>query len=468
MSISETLEAHIVVQLSQDKLTALLQFNVADEKFACTPSQLEEYIRSNGIHYGIKSDVIRQICEQPGKYFYTQTVIARGIEPRNGVDGSIRFIQSMKEEQHKPAEIEGGKVDFKEVNALKNVKRGQLIAEKVPATEGRMGKSVTGEDIPCKNGKEAYFKMGKNVVLGPEQNALYAAIDGLITMTDKTKINVFPVYEVNGDIDYKIGNIDFVGTVVVRGNVLTGFRIKAAGDIRVIGGVEGAELDSDGSIEVTGGILASNKGYVRAGKNVKSSFIQDGNVTAAEDVLVTQSIMHSHVKAGMNVICSGAKGLIVGGTIQAGERVVARVIGNTMSTVTAIEVGVRPELRTELLDLRRQVKQLYDNLDKTEKALTLLDQLAAVGQLAPDKLGMRIKLGATKRQTTEEVAGYRERILDIEKSLEDTDNARVDAVNIIYGGTKIVIGRYTRFVKDAIERISFRYSEGDIITVPLK
>ncbi|MBW7454730.1 DUF342 domain-containing protein [Paenibacillus sepulcri] len=466
MSISETLEAYIVVQLSQDKLTSLLQFNAADEKFACTPNQLEEYIRSHGIFYGLKTEVIQQIAQQPSLFFYKQTVIAQGLPAKNGQDGAIRFIQNMKEEQHKPTEIEGGKVDFKEVNQLKNVLRGQLIAEKIPATEGQMGKTVTGEDLPCKNGKEAYFKLGKNVVVNPEQTALYAAIDGLITMTDKNKINVFPVYEVNGDIDYRVGNIDFVGTVVVRGNVLTGFRIKASGDIRVIGGVEGAELESDGSIEVTGGILASNKGYVRAGKNVKSSFIQDGNVSAMEDVLVTQSIMHSHVRAGHSVVCSGAKGLIVGGMVQAGERVVARTIGNTMSTATAIEVGVRPELRSELLELRRQVKQLMDNLDKTDKALTLLDQLAAAGQLPQDKMGMRIKLGATKRQSNEEMSGFRERILEIEKSLEDTDNAKVDAVNIIYGGTKIVIGRYTRFVKEPIERVSFRYSDGDIITAP--
>ncbi|BBH20847.1 hypothetical protein Back11_21920 [Paenibacillus baekrokdamisoli] len=466
MSISETLEKIVIVQISQDKLTAFIQFNVADDSFICTAAELEEYVKSHGVRYGLQTDVIEKVANQPSAYFYSQTAIAQGDPSTNGEDGLIRFSYDMKEELHRPVELESGKVDFKEITQLKNVTRGKLIAERIKATAGTEGRAVTGEAIACKNGKEAYFKLGKNVVLNPEQTALYAAIDGLITLTDKNKINVFPVFEVNGDVDYNVGNIDFVGTVVIRGNVLTGFRIKASGDIRIIGGVEGAELESDGSIEVTSGILASNKGYVRAGKNVKSSFIQDGNVSAAEDVLVTQSIMHSHVRAGRNVICSGTKGLIVGGTIQAGERVVARNIGNTMSTATAIEVGVRPELRTELTELRAQVKSLSENLDKTEKALTLLDQLASMGQLAQDKLAMRTKLAATKRQAVEEISMTRERILDIEKSLEDTDRARVDAVNIIYGGTKIVIGRYTRFVKDPTQRVSFRYSEGDIVMAP--
>ncbi|UVI32524.1 DUF342 domain-containing protein [Paenibacillus spongiae] len=466
ISSRKVLESYLVIQPSQDKLTAYLKFNVADDQFTCTFSELEAFVRSNGIQFGIDTVVLAKIAEQPKAFFHTQTVIAQGQPAVNGQDGTIRLAYNMEEEDRRPAELEDGKVDFKEISQLKNVKRGQLIAEKIAATEGTPGRLVTGDHLPGKNGKEAYFKLGKNVVLNPEKTALYAAIDGLITMTDKSKINVFPIYEVNGDVDYKIGNIDFVGTVVIRGNVLTGFRVKASGDIRVIGGVEGAELEADGSIDVTGGVLASNKGYIRAGKNVKSSFIQDGNVTAAEDVLVSQSIMHSHVRAGRKVICAGAKGLIVGGSIQAGEGVSARTIGNTMSTATSIEVGVRPELRAELLELRQQLKTTSGNLDKTEKALVLLDQLAAAGQLTSDKMALRIKLNATKRQAADEAAAIRERILEIEKSLEETEAAKVDAISWIYGGTKIVIGRYTRFVKDPTQRVSFRFTDGDIVMLP--
>ncbi|MGO4375892.1 FapA family protein, partial [Paenibacillus sp. MCAF20] len=226
---------------------------------------------------------------------------------------------------------------------------------------------------------------------------------------------------VNGDVDYRVGNIDFVGTVVIRGNVLNGFRINAAGDIRVIGGVEGAELDSEGSIEITGGILGGNKGHVKAGRNVRSSFIQEANVIAGEDILVSQSIMHSSIRAGKSIVCSGAKGLIVGGIVQAGDLVRARTVGNTMSTATAIEVGVKPEFRYELQELRTRLKQSVESLDKTDKALTILDQLAAAGQLSEEKMALRVKLSVTKRQTKVEVEETRMRILEIERSLEDTD-----------------------------------------------
>jgi Predicted polymerase, most proteins contain PALM domain, HD hydrolase domain and Zn-ribbon domain len=461
------LESAIGVTISPDNLTAVLYFHKAADSFRCTAAQLESFLRSRGVVFGIRDDVLESIARDPKAYFYSQTVVASGQPPIDGKDGVIRLVFDLDEEEHKPVELEDGTVDFKELSKIRNVKKGQLIAERVPAEAGVPGKAVNGEVIPAKNGKEARFRIGKNVVVNPEQTAMYAAIDGMVAKTEREKINVFPVFEVNGDVDYKTGNIDFVGTVVIRGNVLTGFRVKAGGDIRIVGGVEGAEIEADGSLEITGGIMAGNKGFVRAGKNVKCSFIQDANVFAAEDIIVSQSIMHSNIRAGRSVICYGAKGLIVGGTVQAGEKVKARTIGNTLSTATAIEVGVAPELRGELAQLRQQQRQQGENLDKTNKALALLDQMAAAGQLSGDKLLMRSKLATTKRQVMEEMEIVKERILEIEKLLEDTENARVEAVNTIYGGTKIVIGRYTRFVKEPCSRVYFRFADGEIIMLPL-
>lgn len=463
---NQQLETYLRIQISADKLSAFLSFNQITDEFICQSDELERFLRSKGVVHGLRTDVLDQISNNPLGYCREQTLVAQGQPSAPGQDGSVRFVYDMETRDHQPREDEDGNIDFKEINKLKNVQRGQLIAELIAPKAGPAGKTVTGEDLPAKEGKRARFKMGKNVVMNGEQTAIYAAIDGLITMTEKEKINVFPVYEVNGDVDYSVGNIDFVGTVVIRGNVLSGFRVKSSGDIRVIGGVEGAELESEGSIEITGGILAGGKGFVKAGGNIRSTFIQEGNVFAGEDVLVSQSIMHSNVKAGKSVVCSGAKGLIVGGSIQAGEVVSARTIGNTMSTATSIEVGVNPQLREELQQLRTTIKQSYEGLDKTEKALVILDQLAAAGQLSPDRLAMRIKLNATKRQSKTQIDESKERMLEIEKTLEDADRSRIHVSNTIFGGTKIVIGRYTKFIKDSAQRVTFRYAEGDVVLVP--
>lgn len=461
------LEQCLSIVLSDDKSTAYLEFSKQEEGFACTPDELEKYLASQGIKYGVLREALLVFVNHPETYVKDRYKIAEGIKPVPGTDGCIKVLVGMDDSnERRPLEAEDGKVDYKEVTRLNNVRTGQIIAERIPPVDGTVGRAVTGEEIPFRPGKEARFKVGKNVVVNPDGSAMYAALDGLVTKTDGNKLNVFPVYEINGDVDYNTGNIDFVGTVVIRGNVLTGFKVKAAGDIRVVGGVEGAELEAGGSVEITGGIIGYNKGLIQAGHNVKCTFIQEGNVDAAENVLVSQSIMHSTIRAGHAVICEGTKGLIVGGSIQAGENVSARVVGNTMSTVTSIEVGVLPKLRNELSDLRKEVREQMDALDKTKKALTLLDQLAAAGQLSPDKMSMRIKLSATQKSALRLSEETKTRIFEIEKVLEDTSRARVDIHKMIYGGSKIVIGRYTKFIKDPISRISFYYHDGDITMVP--
>ncbi|GIQ68617.1 hypothetical protein XYCOK13_14410 [Xylanibacillus composti] len=462
------IDHYVSIVLEEDKLKAYVQFTNIDEQFTLTKEELLSVLKAHHIVYGIRHEALTEIVEKLPEYLYKRTLIAEGDRPRDGADGWIQMAEGVyHEEKGGPGKQEDGKVDFKQVRQINNVRKGELIATRVSAEEGKAGRSVTGEELFAKNGKEAFFKMGKNVVADEENKRLFAVIDGVVSKTDGDKINVFPVYEVNGDIDYSVGNIDFVGTVVIRGNVLTGFRVKASGDIRIIGGVEGAEIEAGGSIEVTAGIMGHNKGYVQAGKSIKCSFVQDANLSAAEDILVSQSIMHAQVKAGKNVVCQGSKGLIVGGVVQAGETVNARTIGNSTSTPTVLEVGVLPELRNELLQLRNETRAIKENLDKTEKALGLLDTMALQGQLSSDKLAMRIKLNNTKKQAQLDLQAKKERMLEIEHSLEDTENAKVIVTGTIFNGSKVVIGRYTRFVKETYSRVVFRLSEGDISIVNL-
>ncbi len=464
--LSKPLDSYMTVSLSDDKLTAYLLIDDISDSFSVTLDELEELMKSNHIVHGVDRGQLAQIVQNPKQFLYQKIAVAHGEKPINGKNGRIKYVFDLDNEEKKPLELEDGRVDFKEVISLNNVKKGQLIGQRFLAEEGTPGKAVTGETLFAKSGKEARFKMGKNVVADADQMALYSAIDGMVVKTDRDKINVFPIYEVNGDVDFNIGNVDFIGTVVIRGSVMPGFRIRAAGDIRITGGVETAELEADGSIEISAGIVGHNKARIKAGQHVKSSFIQDAVVEAGGNIIVSQSIMHSTIRAGQSVFCKGAKGLIVGGTVQAGESVSSRTIGNSMSTTTVIEVGVLPELRNELIQLRNSLKTHMENMDKTDKALSLLDQLAAAGQLGPDKVAMRIKLNHTKKQATAEQTVIKERMLEIEKSLEDSEKAKVEVISTVYGGTKIVIGHYTKFVKDSIMRVVFHLREGDITMKP--
>ena len=72
-------------------------------------------------------------------------------------------------------------------------------------------------------------------------------------------------YEVPADVGASTGDIDYDGSVVVKGNVLTGYTIKATGDIIVNGVVEGAKLVTAGKIVLKRGIQGKGQASLEAG-----------------------------------------------------------------------------------------------------------------------------------------------------------------------------------------------------------
>jgi uncharacterized protein (DUF342 family) len=456
------------VLFSPDKLEAQILLKVKEEQDSLVLSEqdVREALRQHNVTYGILDGAIEQLCAHPRQYANIPVTVAIGTPPVTGTDGRIEYtFQELVSEERRPKELEDGRVDYYSVSTIANVVKGQLLAKRYPASPGLPGTAVTGESIAPRPGKEAVIKPGKNVVFNQERTMLYAAIDGQVTFTDNDKVNVFPVFEVNGDVDFSVGNIDFVGTVVIRGNVPTGFRIKASGDIRVLGSVEGAELEAGGSVEIKSGIVAQDKGHVIAGNNVTTSFIQNGNVTAGNDVLVSQSILFSNVRAGKNIICNGPKGIIIGGVMQAGEKIAARVLGNSSATPTVLEVGVKPELRAELAAIIKELQNVYENLRKTDQGLAVLNQLLQLqGELPAEKKIMQIKLTNTRLVLEKEVRKLEERKQELETELEGDAPAAVEVYNIMFPGIKLVFGKLVRFIKQEFSRTRFVVLDGEITT----
>ena len=54
-------------------------------------------------------------------------------------------------------------------------------------------------------------------------------------MEDSGKISIKPELTISGDLDFRYGNIDFIGKVIVSGDVLQGLNIKAGKGIEVRG-----------------------------------------------------------------------------------------------------------------------------------------------------------------------------------------------------------------------------------------
>ena len=129
---------------------------------------------------------------------------------------------------------------------------------------GKPGKTILGRYLDADNGKDLDInsRLGKNVYVDTDGKTICASIDGQVVLNGE-KISIEPVFVVEGDVTQKIGNIDFVGTVIVKGNV-DGYDIKATGNIEIEGNgfLSSEVIKSIQSLGVGAMVKSNNDSYL--------------------------------------------------------------------------------------------------------------------------------------------------------------------------------------------------------------
>ena len=86
---------------------------------------------------------------------------------------------------------------------------------------------------------------GRNIVYSEDRDRLLAACEGNLTFRSG-RFHVENVFTVSGNVDNSVGEYQLTGSVVIHGDVLEGYSVKAKGDITVMGIVEGARRQRGG------------------------------------------------------------------------------------------------------------------------------------------------------------------------------------------------------------------------------
>ena len=102
---------------------------------------------------------------------------------------------------------------------------------------------VFGQPVRGRRGTMPPVPQGRNIVYSEDRDRLLAACEGNLTFRSG-RFHVENVFTVSGNVDNSVGNINFTGSVVIHGDVLEGYSVKAKGDITVMGIVEGARLSA--------------------------------------------------------------------------------------------------------------------------------------------------------------------------------------------------------------------------------
>jgi uncharacterized protein (DUF342 family) len=320
-----------------------------------------------------------------------------------------------------------------------------------------------GRKISSYIGKDKNLPSGKGTVTSDDKLHLYAEFDGNVIIKDG-KLSVNQVFEVKGDVDYGVGNIDFIGPVTVHGSVREGFEVSSGSDLLIEGVVEGAILKSEGDTTIKIGIRGTGKAQVMAKGNVNVGYIDQARVRADGSVSVAEAILHSDIGARGQIIAMGSKkGQIVGGTVQAGSEVVCEVLGSEMGTKTDVVVGELPELSEERKRSQENVKQFEEQLEKLEANISFLKTLQQQGQLPEDKQETLARLTKAKYQIKAQHDATKKRLDELEKNMERNKmEGRVRVKNACHPGVTVTIRGVRYIVRETLRFTKFVYEDGEI------
>jgi uncharacterized protein (DUF342 family) len=414
-------------------------------------------LNENGVVAGIDKDAVRDLVTK--NIYGIPVKVAKAIPPQNGENGYIEYKVDIKKEKG-PIIQEDGTVNFYELGIIENVRKGQVLARIVPPTEGKDGQDVRGNVLKAKPGVPARLLKGKNTEVTDDKTTLVALVDGHVSFTGG-KLNVYPVYEVRGNVDNSTGNINFVGKVVVKGNVLTGFEIKAEGDIEVEGVVEGAKLEAGGNILLKRGAQGSGRGVLICQGSLVSRFIENCTVEAGGDI-IADAIMHCSISSKSSIELKGRKGLLVGGNTAARNEIRAQTIGSPMATTTIIEVGVDPDLRKNMDLIAKKLEKEKKSLEQVDLNIGLIAKIAKKGYLPESKKMLLKKCVDIKAQLEENIKQHKTLLEDMKEQFNTISKGKVKVQNVVYPGTVITIGPSKYHVKDPVKFATFQRAGGDI------
>ena len=405
--------------------------------------------------YGINIDEVKRIADN--RLYNERTLVAEWTPAVNGVDGTITY-HFEKQVKIAPVEDEHGFVDYKNLGLIRTVHQGDVIADITHPTEGEPGTDVKGQVLRQIPGKKASFTLGTNTELNEDETQIIASSDGNINFKGGAFV-IDQVVTIPGDVDASVGNINFVGDVIVKGEVMEGFRISSKGNIVVSGNVNGATLECDGDIVIKKGCINSK---IVAHGSVTINFCEHSNIRCDGD-LVSSNFVICDVYCG-NLSVKGTHGGLMGGSYTSLTSVEIPNIGTKNYTPTVLTVGDNALLAEEKTVVLKEMEKLQKTIDDLTLVINFLNEKKKeLHTLPEDKEQM---LGNACRQKIVmgmDIKKLQKRVDEIDTSLSNKQFLSIGCKGYMYPGVKIIINDQVFKAEAEYVRTRVSLSEDGII-----
>jgi hypothetical protein len=438
------LDGYMEISVSDDSMTAYGHFYPPSE--GCnllTYDGVIEILDSREITFGVELEEIQEsllLCNTERRPV-TNVIVARGKPPENAVPAHYDIENHLKETRGN-IDTDKQRVDFREISPFILVRKDDVLAKLVPKKDGNFGTNVFGVAVPYETEKIATMKPGKNT--SQSGGTVTASCDGKFEIEGDT-FCVSEVLQIENDVDYSTGHIEFPGDVVLKGEIKDGFRIHAGGSIYCSQTVDASEITSGKDLIIKKGIIGRKKGIVKIKGKLKAKFIENCYVEAGDTVYIETGIMNAAVYTTKKIELE-KKGIIVGGIIYAQNGVTATQIGSSMGPRTEIHCGIDYIVSNKLEWIR-------DNNIKLAMRLKKIEEQLKDGKSSQEKL---IPLREKIRQSIHKLNCAAANIIF---KLDKNDEAEIVVRGKVYPGVYIEICHISYVVSREMTRVRFRLNK---------
>ncbi len=357
--------------ISADSMTAAISGRVdAGIDRRLVQQAITKLLRDKGLKHGLSASEMRQAIEAlcQGQEL-DKLVIAVGTPPEPGQDATIDLLVALTESQS-ATPGGSGNVDFRDRGALPVVEVGTPLAALRPAVPGKPGRNVLGQVVKAPPARLLRLQSGRGVSLEDNGRVVVAAAKGILNHPETEKFEVLDILEIKGDVDFKVGHVNFPGLVRVSGAVLPDFRVRAHSlEVETLETRSRVELTGD--LKVQGGIMGAE---VVAGGKVQARYVRQSRVTCGGDFMAESEIVSSEIVSNGKVVVVAGEGRIVNSQVAAIKGVVTGDLICSARGATVVRLGMRPEFEQRLMNARRQVASLDKEREQIEEAMVAQEQ----------------------------------------------------------------------------------------------
>ncbi len=195
--------------------------------------------------------------------------------------------------------------------------------------------SVQGVPLPADPGEPCQLTAGEGVELKFNDRAAFATKAGR-AVYDRNRLSVVDSILVRGNVDLTIGNINFNGSVEIKGDVPDDFDVKSSQDLVVRGTAGACHIESGGSMTL-GSMAGKEIGEIVCKGDLHVGYLNQVTVHCFGDVIVKNEIRNSLVKATGRVVVE--RGAIIGGETIAYCGIEASILGAVSGLRTVLAAG---------------------------------------------------------------------------------------------------------------------------------